>query len=128
MGPMADQMGLKEVELFMLPLYVPRFDVGFIPYTPLNAAGARIEPPISVPIPTGEPRHATRAPSPPEDPPGVSRVLCGFRVRPQRFETDSMAFPNECQSVLRNRIKKCSSYHPRLRHRRLDVDDGSGFS
>lgn len=39
-------------------------------------------PPMSVPIPMGLPRRATKAPSPPDDPPGVSFRLNGLVVRP----------------------------------------------
>ena len=50
-------------------------EVGLKPYPPQNAAGPRIEPPISVPIPSGEQRKPTAAPSPPEEPPGVNLRL-----------------------------------------------------
>lgn len=39
-------------------------------------------PSISVPTPKGLPRIARSAPSPPEEPPGVSFLLYGFVVRP----------------------------------------------
>jgi hypothetical protein len=47
---------------------------------PLFAAGLRIDPPISVPIPKQLPRNPTIAPSPPDDPPEVRVVLNGFFV------------------------------------------------
>lgn len=62
------------------PLTGSRSAVGLNPNTPLLAAGDLIDPPISVPIPRIEPRRPTRAPSPPEDPPAVRVVLCGFTV------------------------------------------------
>jgi hypothetical protein len=79
------------------PFMGRRPDVGFRPYTPifkvrntlskigrhclpLFAAGDRIDPPISVPIPKHDPLNPTSAPSPPEDPPGVNVVLNGFVV------------------------------------------------
>src|ERR1019366_8257955 len=49
--------------------------VGLIPRVPVNAAGWRIEPPVSVPV---APRHncaATAAAEPPLDPPGTSGVF-----------------------------------------------------
>jgi type III secretory pathway component EscS len=47
---------------------------------PLFAAGLRIEPPISVPMPKQLPRNPIRAPSPPEEPPDVNVVLKGLVV------------------------------------------------
>ncbi|KAG9526951.1 fatty-acid amide hydrolase, partial [Aureobasidium melanogenum] len=67
-------------------LKVPR-----LPQPPQKPLGPRILPPISVPIPKGEPRIATRADSPPELPPEVRLVLKGFVVRPKRFECVSRA-------------------------------------
>src|SRR5271157_3159415 len=49
--------------------------VGLMPTVPVNAAGWRIEPPVSVPV---APRHscaATAAAEPPLDPPGTSGTL-----------------------------------------------------
>jgi len=40
-----------------------------------------MDPPISVPKPTIEPLKAMRAPSPPEEPPQDSLLLCGLTVR-----------------------------------------------
>ncbi len=45
--------------------------VGFSPVMPQWRAGLRIEPPASLPIPSGEPPEAISAASPPLDPPGV---------------------------------------------------------
>src|ERR1700722_13231261 len=46
--------------------------VGFNPTMPVNAAGWRINPPVSVPVaPTQSPAD-TAAADPPEDPPGTS--------------------------------------------------------
>src|ERR1700704_5836047 len=53
--------------------------VGLMPTMPANAAGCRIEPPVSVPV---APRHrlaATAAAEPPEEPPGTSGVLAPRR-------------------------------------------------
>lgn len=59
-----------------------RIEEGRKPYTPQNAAGQRIDPPISVPIPSGAHRKPIDAPSPPEDPPGLRVRLSGFNVVP----------------------------------------------
>ena len=55
---------------------------GLWPNTPQNKAGSRIEPPMSDPIPNGEPPEPTAAPSPPDEPPAVRRGSYGFDVRP----------------------------------------------
>lgn len=59
-----------------------RSEEGRKPYTPQNAAGQRIDPPISLPIPSGAQRKPIEAPSPPEDPPGLRVRLSGFNVVP----------------------------------------------
>lgn len=56
--------------------------VGLIPNTPLNAAGIRIDPPMSAPTPIVLPRSAISAPSPPEEPPHERFWLFGLRVWP----------------------------------------------
>src|SRR6266699_2187161 len=45
--------------------------VGFTPTRPQTAAGWRIEPPVSVPMPSGAWYAATAAAEPPDDPPGT---------------------------------------------------------
>ena len=53
--------------------------VGFMPTTPQNAAGWRMEPPVSLPRENGASSAATHAAEPPDDPPGTrdkSRGLC----------------------------------------------------
>ena len=42
---------------------------------PVNAAGWRIEPPVSVPVAPGQSRAATAADEPPDEPPGASGAL-----------------------------------------------------
>lgn len=42
-------------------------------------------PPMSVPTPSGLPRRAMSAPSPPEEPPGVMYLFHGFVVRPKTW-------------------------------------------
>src|SRR5215813_4122697 len=47
---------------------------------PQNAAGWRIEPPVSVPVLPGTMKAATAAAEPPDEPPGTS-----LRLSPRRF-------------------------------------------
>jgi hypothetical protein len=46
-----------------------------MPEMPVNAAGWRIEPPVSVPVAPGASRAATADELPPDDPPGASAAL-----------------------------------------------------
>jgi hypothetical protein len=57
--------------------------VGFSPTTPQCAAGIRIEPPRSLPTPSGESPAAIAAASPPDDPPAVLSELHGLTVLPK---------------------------------------------
>ncbi len=64
----------------------------------------RMLPPISVPTPSGLPRIARRADSPPELPPGVSRVLAGegsFRWRWTPFQRSSSPSASQFYSTTR---------------------------
>ena len=45
--------------------------VGFNPTVPVNDAGCRIDPPVSVPVAPAHRFAATAAEEPPEEPPGV---------------------------------------------------------
>src|SRR5688572_30789093 len=54
--------------------------VGFKPTTPQNAAGWRIEPPVSVPKPPAARPPATAAAGPPDEPPGTRDRSHGLRV------------------------------------------------
>src|SRR5271155_91024 len=45
--------------------------VGFSPTMPQNAAGCRIEPPVSVPVAPTQMLAATAAAEPPDEPPGA---------------------------------------------------------
>ena len=56
--------------------------VGLSPTTPQNAAGWRIDPPVSDPRATGTPPYATTAAEPPDDPPATRVVSAGFFVTP----------------------------------------------
>src|SRR5947209_18976284 len=51
-----------------------------MPTTPQNAAGCRIEPPVSEPRPASASPAATAAVEPPEEPPGTQLRFQGFRV------------------------------------------------
>ena len=64
--------------------YLRRFPVGLRPQMPQKAEGKRMLPPMSVPKPSGEPPAAMRAPSPPEEPPGLLEEFHGFMVGPKR--------------------------------------------
>ena len=44
-----------------------------MPAVPVNAAGWRIEPPVSLAVAARQRRAATAAAEPPDEPPGVSR-------------------------------------------------------
>src|SRR6202042_3096267 len=53
--------------------------VGLTPTVPVTAPGCRIDPPVSVPMPSGARNPATAALEPPPEPPGVrvrSHGLC----------------------------------------------------
>src|SRR5437764_9615745 len=54
--------------------------VGFSPTTPQNAAGWRIEPPVSVPSEPAANPAATAAAGPPDEPPGTRERSHGLRV------------------------------------------------
>ena len=56
--------------------------MGLIPVMPQNAAGWRIEPPVSVPVTAGANRAATIAALAPEEPPGTLVVSQGFFTAP----------------------------------------------
>src|SRR3569623_2945089 len=58
-----------------MPQRLQRPYVGLIPEIPVNAAGWRIEPPVSVPVAAGHSRAAIAAELPPEEPPGASGAL-----------------------------------------------------
>src|SRR3954467_9534954 len=54
--------------------------VGFNPTQPHNAAGCRIDPPVSEPSVAMHSSAATAAAEPPEDPPGIRSKSHGLRV------------------------------------------------
>src|SRR5580704_711341 len=56
-----------------------------MPVTPHNAAGWRIEPPVSVAVAAGVSRAATAAAEPPEEPPGTRLTSQGLRTGPKKL-------------------------------------------
>jgi hypothetical protein len=90
---------------------------------------------MSVPTPSGAPRIDTKAPSPPLEPPAVSIVLIGLRVRPNTLLCESAVFVSQvrlyvisrtpCPMVLPEGIRLPSTYHESLRHVGLDVEDSA---
>ena len=69
------------------------------PMTPQNAAGMRIEPPVSVPVASATRPAATAAAEPPLDPPGTRFRSHGFRVEPRAGFWVVMPQPNSCERV-----------------------------
>ncbi len=57
--------------------------LGFIPTSPVKAAGVRIEPPPSLAVAKGTSPAATAAADPPLDPPGVVARSHGLVVTPE---------------------------------------------
>ena len=87
-----------------------------MPVTPQNAAGWRIEPPVSVAVATGARRAATAAAEPLELPPGVRSGSQGFFVAP--FAECSPEEPMANSSILvRPRVNI-----PASRNRRTTVE------
>jgi hypothetical protein len=54
----------------------------------------RIEPPPSEPCASGSAPHATAAPAPPDDPPGVREVSHGLRHAPLSADSVTHVLPN----------------------------------
>src|SRR5207249_1092322 len=74
------------------------------PATPQHAAGMRLDPPPSVPMPNGTRPAATAAAAPPDDPPGVRDRSQGFAVRPNNGASVKHLWPNSGVVVLPTRI------------------------
>src|SRR6266540_625307 len=68
-----------------IPVYGTNPWVAFIPYTPENAAGVRIEPPWSPPSAMATSPEPTMAAQPEDEPPDVWVGLWGFSVGPCAF-------------------------------------------
>ena len=74
--------------------------VGFRPETPQNAAGMRIEPPVSVPSASAAWPSASATAEPPLLPPATRSGSCGFRHGGKCGFTLVMPHANSCVSVL----------------------------
>ncbi len=74
--------------------------MGLKPTTPHNAAGWRIEPPVSEPRARGANPAATAAALPPEEPPGTRLVSCGLRVAPKAEFSVELPMANSSRFVL----------------------------
>jgi hypothetical protein len=73
--------------------------VPFIPTSPQNPAGMRIEPPPSPPVATGSSPRATTAADPPDDPPAVRPCSQGLWVTPCSRDTLTLRPPNSLAVV-----------------------------
>src|SRR5580658_10272184 len=73
--------------------------VGLKPTTPQNAAGSRIEPPVSLPKPSGAMPAATAALDPPDEPPGTRVSSHGLRVTPRALFSHELPIANSSRLV-----------------------------
>ena len=78
------------------------------PDTPQNAAGIRIEPPVSVPSASATAPVASATAEPPLEPPGTRAGSCGFRHGGKCGLTLVMPHANSCVSVLPTTIAPAS--------------------
>ena len=67
---------------------------------PQNAAGWRIEPPVSVPVAAGTRPAATAAAEPPEDPPGTRLGSQGLATGPNQLVSLEEPIANSSMLVL----------------------------
>ena len=74
--------------------------VGFMPTSPHRAAGWRIEPPVSEPMPSAANPAATAAALPPDDPPGTREGSCGLRLGPNAEFSVEEPMANSSRLVL----------------------------
>src|SRR6185369_7884475 len=74
--------------------------VGFMPTTPHSAAGWRIEPPVSDPMPSGAKPAATATAEPPLDPPGTRDGSWGLRLGPNAEFSVEEPIANSSRFVL----------------------------
>ena len=74
--------------------------MGFKPKTPQQAAGIRIEPPVSVPKVKSASFAATAAAEPLDDPPGISSGYLGLSAVPKARLIPVMPKANSCKFVL----------------------------
>ena len=71
---------------------------------PQNAAGWRIDPPVSVPSASGANPAATAAAEPPDEPPGTRDSSHGFLVGPYALFSVDEPIANSSMLVLPKRI------------------------
>src|SRR4249920_2855738 len=71
-----------------------------MPVSEVNAAGWRIEPPVSVPVATGANRAATAAAEPPDEPPGTFLISQGFFTGPYQLVSLDEPMANSSMLVL----------------------------
>src|SRR5438132_10163301 len=74
--------------------------LGFIPTSPQNAAGIRVDPPPSLAVQAGSKPAATAAADPPLLPPGVRSGFHGLRVVPHALVWVKQVIPNSGAAVL----------------------------
>src|SRR5262249_29128000 len=67
---------------------------------PQNAAGWRIEPPVSVPVANGTMPAATAAAEPPDEPPGTRDASHGLRAGPKKLFSFDEPIANSSMFVL----------------------------
>ena len=84
----------------MSPYRDTRPYVGFSPTTPQQAAGWRIDPPVSVPRAATHSSAATAAAEPPLEPPGTWESFQGFRLAPKAEYSVEEPIPNSSRLVL----------------------------
>ncbi len=76
-GPLESKLGDKG----KVPSKGTRLAVGLNPVMPQNAAGIRIDPPVSVPMAATAMPSATLTPAPDEEPPGMRPVSLSHGAR-----------------------------------------------
>src|SRR5690554_542306 len=100
--PASGPMESMDLESGSIPVVSISPVLVFRPTTPLNDAGTRMEPPVSVPIEAAARPDATATADPDDDPPGA-RLVCastglsgvpkwGFRPSPEYASSDVFTF------------------------------------
>src|SRR5215211_8164007 len=84
----------------MIPYLETRPYVGFSPTVPVSAAGWRIDPPVSVPIPNGAWNAATAVADPPLLPPGTRSRSHGLLTGPKADHSFDEPIANSSMFVL----------------------------
>ena len=83
--------------------------VGFIPTTPVSAAGWRIEPPVSVPSAKRTSPAATATADPPDEPPGTRSSDHGFFTGPNAEFSFELPIANSSRFVFPTMTAPCAS-------------------